>query len=356
MAEAINETTTDTSAAQVTEQTTVPPVEAPSPAASEPAAADPKDRRAFIKAQMERGRQEQTQASTTPQGKPAATAQQPATAPTAAVPDGAKDERPRDALGRFKALPRSWKREYAQQFESLPPEIQAEAHRAEEAAHNGIEKYRSRAQVAAEFEAALQPYLPTMQQLGVQPVQAVQALLGADHRLRYGTQQEKQAVVADIIRTYGVQFDPANMPEPSPQADASASRIAALESELRQLKQAQEQASLNPYLQQIAQFRDDPAHAHYDELETHMLSLIQTGAAKDLKDAYDQARWAHPTLRQEMLAEQRAQEQKAEQARIAAAKAAAVQVRGAPAQAMPQQVNPKDRRAVIQAALAGLQR
>jgi hypothetical protein len=261
------------------------------------------------------------------------------------------DVRPRDDQGRFRALPKSWKQDLAPKFEQLDPDIQTEVHRRESDILRGIETYKSKAKMAEEFEHAMQPYMGTMQQLGVTPVAAVQALMGADHKLRFGSQQEKQAVVADIIRTYGVQFDPS---QPLPQADPSTEHISRLEQEIRALKQSQEQATLAPFVQAVNKFRE--THEHFDDLQTYMEALINSGAARDLEDAYDQALWAHPELRQQALSAQKAREAEEERKRVEAAKAAAVQVRGAPAQAMPRQPNPQDRRAMIQQAMAGLQR
>ena len=154
-----------------------------------------------------------------------------------------------------------------------------------------------------------------------------------------------------LAKEYGIQYDPANPPA---QADPTQQEIARLNDELRSLKQAQEHASLTPYVNAVNAFRAD--HEHFDTLQNHIFSLIETGAAKDLESAYEQALWAHPELRQEALAKQRAADQAAEAERVRAARAAAVQVRGAPSQAIPQTTNVQDRRAVIKQAMAGLQR
>lgn len=261
------------------------------------------------------------------------------------------DTRPRDDSGRFKALPKSWRKELAPKYEALDPDIQAEVHRREEDIFKGIEQYKSKAEAAQSFEAVMQPYMPTIQQLGITPQAAVQALMSADHKLRFGTPAQKQAVLMDLVQQYGIQFDPANPPA---QADPTQQEIARLNDELRALKQAQEQASLTPYVNAVNAFK--AAHEHYDALEPQMLALIQAGAAKDLDEAYEQALFAHPELRQQALAKQREADQAAEAERVRAARAAAVQVRGAPSQAIPQTPNVQDRRAVIRQAMAGLQR
>ena len=324
-----------TGATPSTESTVSTATEAPAtaPAAStEPAA--PVSRRETIERAM--------QAKAAPVEQPAKTAPQHEAKP---------DTRPRDDAGRFKALPKSWRKELAPKYEALDPDIQAEVHRREEDIFKGIEQYKSKAEAAQSFEAVIQPYMPTIQQLGITPQAAVQALMSADHKLRFGTPAQKQAVLMDLVQQYGIQFDPANPPA---QADPTQQEIARLNDELRSLKQAQEQASLTPYVNAVNAFRAD--HEHFDTLQNHIFSLIETGAAKDLESAYEQALWAHPELRQQALAKQREADQSAEAERVRAARAAAVQVRGAPSQAIPQQTNLQDRRAVIKQAMAGLQR
>jgi len=328
--------------AVVATDTSAPSQVEPSASAATPEA--PTDRRSVIEAAIKA-----KSSPATPE--PAAPVPKAEAAPTPEAKPA--DTRARDEQGRFKALPKSWKKELAPKYEALDPDIQAEIYRREDDVFKGIEQYKSKAQMAQEFEAAIQPYLPTMTQLGVNPIAAVKALMQADHTLRFGTPQQKQAALADIIQTYGVQFDPNNPPA---QADPTTVELQAVKQQLAQLREAQEQSALTPYLNAVNQFRSDPAHEHYDMLENHILSLISTGAARDLQDAYDQAEWAHPELRTHKLARQQAQEREAEAARVAAAKAAAVQVRGAPSQVIPAQINPQDRRAVIKAAVAGLQR
>jgi len=288
-----------------------------------------------------------------------AAASAPAAPPSAETPPvvAAAPDKARDEQGRFKKLPRSWKPALSQKYEALDPEIQEQVYKREEDVFKGIEQYKGKAQVAQEFEAAVQPYMATIQSLGISPIKAVSELMATDHRLRYGTQQEKAAVIHQLAQNYGVQLGQMESPEQGdPVVGQLQSELAAMKQQLMSFKQAQEQASLNPYINEVNRFRSDPANEHFDQLENHILALIQTGAAKDLADGYQQALWAHPELRQIALAKQQAEKAAEEARRVQAAKAAAVQVRGGPAIATPQNINPSDRRAVIKAAIAGVQR
>ena len=70
-----------------------------------------------------------------------------------------------------------------------------------------------------------------------------------------------------------------------------------------------------------------------------------------LEQAYTEASWSLPEVREQLLAEQRRSAAQQQAAQVQASKNAAVQVRGAPATALPTQIDPSDRRSVIANAL-----
>ena len=77
---------------------------------------------------------------------------------------------------------------------------------------------------------------------------------------------------------------------------------------------------------EIEAFASDPGHIHFETVKPVMAALLESGAAKDLKDAYDQAVWARPDIRstlvppqsvnteEKRLAEIKAKAEKAKQA------------------------------------------
>ena len=293
----------------------------------------------------------------TPAGQQAAaTTQAPAQAYAQAASTFPAD-RPRDADGKFKKLPRGWKSALAQQFETLPPEVQEEAHRREDAAYDGIKQYTDAAARWGEMEKAIQPYMATIRQMGATPTQAVQYLFNIDHTLRYGSPLDKQRTLAQVAQTFGVDLGQlAQVPQESQEVAQLRQQLAQMNQQLQSFQQAQGQAQLTPYMAQIQQFKAEQGHEHFDELEPAMTGLIASGTAKTLAEAYEQALWARPDLRESKLREQRQQWEQEQQARVEAAQSASVQVRGAPsapAQATP--IDAKNRRAVILDAFRNLQ-
>ena len=54
---------------------------------------------------------------------------------------------------------------------------------------------------------------------------------------------------------------------------------------------------------QIESFLSDPANVHANAVLEDMATLISTGRAKDLKEAYDTACWMRPDIRQQMISQ-----------------------------------------------------
>jgi hypothetical protein len=220
--------------------------------------------------------------------------------------------------------PASWKGTAKAKFAALDPEIQQEVLRREGDFHKGVEQYKQAAGFGQEVHKAIQPYMQTLQglqQQGVTPAAAIERLMNHDHVLRYGTQEQKREAVARLVQAYGVDMTQA-LPYVDPQVEQYKQEIARRDQMLQQFTQTQaqrEQAELNSQIEAARQGKE-----YFDEVRPHMAALLQAGQAKDLNDAYDQAVWARPDLRQAMLAKQQEalrieQAEKAKAAKQAAA-------------------------------------
>lgn len=294
-----------------------------------------------------------------------------------------KAQRVRDESGRFKAAevpavpeavdplavpevptdqvlspaPNTWKKEVAAKWATLPPDVQAEVARREADFHKGIEGYKSKAQFADSVANVLQPYSQTLKHLeetqGISAEKALDALLSADHKLRYGSPVEKQMYMHQLAQSYGV-----DLAQQIPQADQ---QVFTLQQRLQQLETAlqnqtqqgaqREQQELNST---IAAFAADPKHSHFESVKGHMSALLQAGQAKDLADAYEQAVYANPTTRAAMLQQQiAAQREEAAQKAKAAKEAASTNVPRRPSMPVTQPIGTMDE--TIRATLRRLQ-
>lgn len=222
-----------------------------------------------------------------------------------------------------KKAPSSWKKEAAEAFAVLPAHVQDEVLRREGDFHKGIEGFKQAADTGRRFESAIAPYLQTIQKLGVSPEMAVSTLMKADHTLRYAPPAVKVAEFQKLAQIYGIdlgqQIDP---------------NVAELQNQIYQLQeqqrqnQEQQQSSVQQSLNSdISRFAAEPGHEHFEAVRDHMAALLQGGQAKDLSEAYDQAVYANPQTRNQVLAKQ-LEAQRAESLRKAneAKRAASVNV------------------------------
>lgn len=205
------------------------------------------------------------------------------------------------------SAPNTWRKEAQDAWGKADPMIRAEVERREADFHRGIEQYKTAANYGQSMERAIQPFAATIQSLGISPDKAVGELMAADHKLRYGSPEQKNAYFASLAQSYGI--DLGNLSAPEQQyIDPN---VQALQNEVQQqrawiqnqslLGQQQADASLNS---EISKFAADPTHSHFESVKGHMAALLQAGQVPDLSSAYEQAIYANPTTRALVIAEQ----------------------------------------------------
>ncbi len=258
-------------------------------------------------------------------------------------------------------LPNSWKRELAAVWtkadagEALTAEeadmLRDEAIRRESDFHTGIQQYKSAADSAQKFEQAYKPYEATIRQLGVTPDVAAAHLFAVDHKLRYSNPQDKAAMVAQLIQSYGVDpnhvFQMFQPPKDEAAIDPNLrqlredfARLQAKNQELERQWQTQtqhaqdrESASVNTEIAKFAQGKE-----HFQAVSADMAAILplirsekpDASHQEVLQDAYDRAIWAKPALRESLLEQQRKDAETRARAAIQdqRAKTAAASVRG----------------------------
>jgi hypothetical protein len=201
--------------------------------------------------------------------------------------------------------PSSWKKDYWGKWEKLAsdPELaplQDYLEQRESEFARGVSTYREEAVKAKALQDAIAPYVPVMQQYGLDPAQHVQNLLGAHHTLSTGTPEQKLQLFQRLATDYGVSLQ--NLVG---QGDQQQSMLL---HELQQLKgqfghlamtaQQREQAETAA---QINAFKENAPH--FEEARATMAGLLQSGMAKDLQDAYEKAIRLTPELWDRVQAE-----------------------------------------------------
>ena len=263
------------------------------------------------------------------------------------TPEPAKAEKPRDDAGKFaqaetvdaveepvwKRPPSSWKKDYHETWATADDKLKQYAYQREEEMKAGIEPLKSKAQFADQMQEAVQPYLQTIQGLGIDAPRAVKALMEADHALRFSTPDQKLQLFNRLAQQYGVNLGQVQgLPQQTvvdPMVYTLQNELNSVRGEVNNWKQQQEQAQNSALLGEINQFSQKAEH--FEEARPVMIQLLQSGVATDLQDAYDKAVRLDPNLfdaiQQSKQAEVDAQKRAAANKAAKSARAAAVSVK-----------------------------
>ncbi len=221
-----------------------------------------------------------------------------------------------------------WPAEWRERFEALPEDARGYAldlHRRFEQAHS--ERSQSLAEREKELDgftaidAALAPWRETMRAQGLTDADAVTRLMEAQAAL----ENDPEASLAAIAEAYGVA--PAGAPAaptPPERRDEmldTLERYAAEQHELRLLAAMESELDARA---RIVDAAGEPRFPHFDSVRPRLAALMRSGAADSFEDAYQQAVWADPHLRQKALeardAEMAARRESARKAEVAKAR------------------------------------
>jgi hypothetical protein len=233
----------------------------------------------------------------------------------------------------WKRPPSSWKRDYHEVWQTADPRLQEYAYKREEEMRAGIEPLRSKAQFADQMNEAIQPYMNTIQGLGIDAPRAVKALMEADHVLRNSPPDQKRAYLANLARSYGInlgEVDSYSQGAPvDPNYYALQNELNNIRGEMNNQKQQQEQAENQSLLGEINNFAGNAEY--FEEVRPDMIKLLQSGVAGTLEEAYEKAIRLNDDVftqtQQRSQAEAAAQKSSSANRAAKAAKAAAVSVK-----------------------------
>ena len=233
----------------------------------------------------------------------------------------------------WKRPPSSWKRDYHEVWQTADPRLQEYAHKREEEMRAGIEPLRSKAQFADQMNEAMQPYMNTIQGLGIDAPRAVRALMEADHVLRNSPPDQKRAYLANLARSYGIDLGQVGSQSQGAPTDSNyyavQNELNNVRGEIANFKQQQEQAENQSLLGEINVFANKAEY--FEEARPVMIQLLQSGVAGTLEEAYEKAIRLNDDIfsqtQQRSQAEAAAQKSLSANRAAKAAKAAAVSVK-----------------------------
>lgn len=272
------------------------------------------------------------------------------------APEPVREDVPRDELGKFAAKepeqtmvqqaqepveepvwkrpPASWKKDYHDVWQTADDRMKEYAWQREEQMKAGVQPLMEKARIADQFNEVLNPYMETIRGLGMDAPKAVKALMEADHALRYSDPQQKQQLFMRLAQQYGVNLgDMSQLPQQmvDPNISALQQELNRVRGEVMSWKEQQEQVQNQSLLSEIDSFA--MRAEHFEEARPTMISLLQSGVATTLEDAYEKALRLDDNLYRQVQQSQQAQvetQQKVVANQAAKkARAAAVSVRSA---------------------------
>jgi hypothetical protein len=221
------------------------------------------------------------------------------------------------------APPAEWKGAGKVQWNKLPKAIQQEMR----------ETYESVAAAKAEFEPLSRAIAPHRDVL-IRDAGSVESGIGQLMQFYNAYLTNPQALIHHIARTRGIDLGtPQGQPQQGTQQQPDINSLIAqsVQQAIAPIQERFQQTESQQTEQAISAFQADPAHPYFNDVRVHMGQILKAGAAKDLQDAYDQATWANPVIRQQLLAAQAEETAKTQAAQAATArKAAAASLTGAP--------------------------
>lgn len=249
--------------------TDAPPIETAAPEETEEQKAQ--------RARDEAGRfakEPEKKAEVKPEVKPAAQEAAPAPAP----------KKPR---------PSSWKKDFDPHWDTFAPEVQDYIHQRESEFAKGVSTYKQEAEHARALNEVIAPFMPVIQQHGVQPTQLIGNLLSAHQNLALGSPQDKVMMGAKLIKDYGIdpqqlfqvlsgqaQYQQPQMQRPQPQLEPQ--NIERIVEEKLLAKEID--SEYKRFMTEVPE-----KYPHYEAVKETMAGLLQAELAQDYKSAYEAA-------------------------------------------------------------------
>lgn len=235
--------------------------------------------------------------------------------------------------------PATWSAAAKEEWKNATPVLKQEILKRETDFHKMVTHHEGDLNLGRTFKEVVAPYMANIQAEGLTPTAAVAGILKNDHFLRTAPAAARTAKFYELASYYGV--DISNPPEQTYEDPT----ITELKQQIEQLKQTANPEHIKNQLQQeqedasfkqeLVAFASDPANAYFDQVRPLVATLIGSGQAKDLKEAYDMACNARPDIRSALLQKQKAEEAAKRKIEIEAKRKAGSSVSGSSGIAAP---------------------
>lgn len=203
----------------------------------------------------------------------------------------------------WKRPPASWKKDYHEAWNTADPRMQEYAWQREEQMKAGYQPLMQKAEYAESMQRVMEPYMHTIRGLGINPPQAVEALMQADHILRNSSPETKSAYFAQLAQHYGINLGQVSQHQTAP-IDPNYTNLAnelnQVRGEMSSWKEERQAESDRGLMTDVVKFSQ--THEHFEAVRPVMASLLQSGMADNLDEAYAKAVRLDDSLMQQSAA------------------------------------------------------
>ena len=220
--------------------------------------------------------------------------------------------------------PQSWTPAARERWGEIPEDLRKEIVRREEAAVNGLRKFQEQFEPIRRVADGLSPFIQEASGFGVEPVDYIANVMNTERVLRTADVKGKFQAIMNIADQYGVplrEIINESVGEKVFQPQQQAQIPQEVQRQLEEMRAWQERQTTERHMQEIRQFAT--TKEFFNDVKDDMAILLDSGRASSLADAYDQAIWLNPAVRDVLLKRQtgQVQENQEQQRRQAAASA-----------------------------------
>lgn len=222
--------------------------------------------------------------------------------------------------------PSSWSPAAKAEFDKLPPAVQQAVAKREQEIDQGLRRKAEEVKRYQPLEDLIAPRRSKWNLAGMDDASALRTLFAAQDVLETNAVQGIQ----HLMRAYGVTAAQLTGQPSEAQPVGQPTQDNALLQRIAQLEQSLQNREQETYQSQVEAFQNDPANLYFENVRSEMAVLLQSGKAKDLKEAYEMACWMRPDIRSLLQVPQVSKQADVE--KVERAKRAGASVTGSPAE------------------------
>lgn len=241
----------------------------------------------------------------------------PADTPTTETAQLAEKEPQTEAI----PIPPSLSAAVKAQWADLPADVRKDFAKLEGTVQNAKAEWGRKGERLNRYDEIMAPRSEKLTLQGIDEFTAIKTLLAAQDFL----ERDPLGGIQHLARSYGVNLqalaqqaigqqpgshEAAQLAPHAPDLNAAlqplARQVQTLQQQLQAQSQATEAAQLAEARSAVDQFRNDPANLYFDNVRDDVAARLESGHAKTLAEAYEQATWANPEIRSLLLKAQTA--------------------------------------------------